>query len=246
MMFRYAVFVLFCAAFAPRDAGACRYRPEPLEQSIKSAEKSFIGTVKTVENGMAYIEVEQTVHGVKEGDVVEAEYRGNSCDIRFAPGQRWLYLGSSLPSGSLLLQDENGRELAGNIAATRAQLGGAPAGRGGMQRGGTIEVSCAPWDGAAYTITLDNGVVAHVYDSLSVLEKLDGQTTLVIPADGQKGHGAILVCATGTVCQRHSGTITLGGIDRDTAYGRIDILDGEHNIRHVFRVKRMHKEVFCG
>lgn len=244
MLFRVLSFLVLFMAFAG-SAEACRYRPRPLEESLKAAQQAFIGTVRTVENGQATLVVEQAVRGASEGQEVVAAYEGSSCDIRFAAGQRWLYLGSVHPSGSLLLQDENGNEMQDNVKSVTAALGAAPAARGGMVIGGTVERSCAPWDGAAFMITLDNGITVHVYDSMT---ERDNTSTAVFQADGksERGHGQILDCANNKACQPLTGTITMGATDSATARGRIDIREGEHSIRHVFKVKRVHKQVFCG
>jgi hypothetical protein len=244
MLLRALFFVVLLAAFAGR-AEACRYQSQPIEANLARAQQAFIGTVRTVENGLTILTVEQAIRGVKEGDTVEAEYGGSSCDIRFTAGQRWFYLGSGHPSGSLLLQDENGNEIPENIEAVTTAMGAPVAGRGGMVIGGTLERSCAPWDGAAYMITLDNGITAHVYDSIA---QRDNTSTAVYQADGkpERGHGQILDCANNKACQPLTGTITMGAVDFEAARGRIDIKDGEHNIRHVFKVKRVHKQVFCG
>ncbi len=244
MLFRALSFVvLFMALTGP--AAACRYQQRPLAETLKDAQQAFIGTVRTVENGQATLVVEQVVRGVTEGQEVVADDEGSSCDIRFTAGQRWLYLGSVHPSGSLLLQDENGNEMQDNLKFVTEALGTLPAARGGMLIGGMLERSCAPWDGAAYMITLDNGITAHVYDS--IVER-DNMQTAVFQADGkpEHGHGQILDCANNKACQPLTGTITMGAVDSATARGRIDIKDGEHNIRHVFKVKRVHKQVFCG
>lgn len=243
-MVRALAFLIVIAAF-PTGAEACKYQQRPLAENLKEAKLAFIGTVKTVENGQATLVVDQSLRGAGEGQEVVADYEGSSCDIRFAAGQRWLYLGSVHPSGSLLLRDENGNEMQDNIKAVTASLGAAPAARGGMIVQGTLERSCAPWDGAAFTITLDNGIIAHVYDSIT--ERESGKTA-VFPSDGksERGHGQILDCAGGKACQPLNGTITMGAVDQDSARGRIDIQDGEHNTRHVFKVKRVHKQVFCG
>ncbi len=252
MLFRALSVVVLFIAFTG-SAGACKYQQRPLAESLKDARQAFIGTVRTVENGQATLVVEQVVRGATEGEEVEAPYEGSSCDIRFTAGQRWLYLGSVHPSGSLLLQDENGNEIQDNMKAVTAALGvspgavtaATPAARGGMVIGGTLERSCAPWDGAAYMITLDNGITAHVYDSIA---ERDNTSTAVFQADGkpERGHGQILDCANNKACQPLTGTITMGAVDSAIARGRIDIKDGEHNIRHVFKVKRVNKQVFCG
>lgn len=244
MLFRVLSFLVLLGAFSGA-AEACRYQARPLADSVKDAKVAFIGTVRTVENGQATLVVEQAVRGVTAGQEVTADYDGSSCDIRFTAGQRWLYLGSVHPSGSLLLQDENGNDLQDNMKAVTAALPVASAARGGMIVVGTMERSCAPWDGAAFTITLDNGITAHVYDS--IVER-DNTSTAVFQSDGKSehGHGQILDCATNKVCQPLTGTITMGAVDSEAARGRIDIKDGEHNIRHVFRVKRVYKQVFCG
>ena len=243
MLFRTLALVCLVLAFAGR-AEACRYLPRPFEEQLKNANQVFYGTVMRVEDGLTILKVDKAVRGVKDGQEVEVPNEGSSCDIRFTAGQRWFFMGGALPSGSALLADENGNEIAENMDMI-AENTGDPAARGGMVIGGTLERSCAPWDGAAYMITLDNGIVAHVYDS--IVER-DSPATAVFPADGksERGHGQILSCLKDKPCAPLSGTITMGAVDSSMARGRIDVKDGEHSTRHVFKVKRVTKQVFCG
>ena len=253
MMLRLFSLLALCLAFS-QGAAACAYERMQFEVALKSSEKAFIGTVETVENRLAILKVEKAVKGVKEGETLDVEIGESSCAIRFQAGQRWLYLGASQPSGSILLRDENGNAMAENLRLVQEKLGDTPEADRDIV-GGTLKRSCAPWDGTAYTITLDNGITASVYASINDLEHMDRNTAATFPVDGKSepGHGHMLHCpkltgdkATDIPCQLREGTITIGPVDSLTAAGRLDIKDGEHSIRHVFKVKRVEKQVFCG
>lgn len=115
-MFLRLFFVLTLLVSAPAAAGACRYVPVPLEVSLERATTVFIGDVLSVDAGKAVFRVEKAIRGVADGDTLSVQMATHSCGIRFQPGQRWLYLGELLPSGSLLLRDE-----AGNIIKPNAE-----------------------------------------------------------------------------------------------------------------------------
>lgn len=247
-----AVFAGLMLAAGVSPALGCRYEARPLAESVAAAQDGFIGTVDTVENGLAILHVQKSLRD-KPGDTLEVEISQESCAIRFAPGQRWLYLGPDHPSGSLLLRDENGVEITANIAAAEKATGAAlPA--DDRISAGTMERSCAPWDGTAYMVTLENGISATVYSALANAPK-ENAPPVTFQADGKaaRDHGRIVTCPqtddgkpTDIPCAAQTGTITFGLVTQDSAAGRIDIEYGEHHSRHVFRVKRVSKQVFCG
>lgn len=241
--------VLFLSLFLllPSAAHACAYERVQFDVALNAAEKAFIGTVASVEGRLAKITVEKPVRGVEAGETLEVEIGESSCAIRFQKGQQWLYLGATQPSGSIQLKDEQGREIADNIKLVNEKLV--------MQDreiiSGTIERSCAPWDGEAQMITLDNGVTASFYDSIAPLEKKDRKDAAVFPADGkqERGHGQIVRCPmlngkpTDQPCNAVKGTITIGPVDSFRVRGNVETEDG---LKIPFDVKRVEKQVFCG
>src|SRR4051812_43426208 len=115
------IIILVLFSFVP-PAHACRYEARAFGEQLKDAQTVFIATVTTVENGLATFTIEKGIKGVsqaknsKETQTFDAEVLRDSCGIRFSPGQRWLYLGNTQPSGSLLLMDEYGRSVPDNVA----------------------------------------------------------------------------------------------------------------------------------
>lgn len=232
-------------------AEACRFEARPFEENEKQAATIFIGTVRTVENGLATFHVEKGIRNIGDGEEFSTEIGGSSCDLRVRPGQRWLYLGASAPAGSLMLQTEYGQANAANAALVEKKYGAAAL-AGGDTIGGTVEASCAPWDGAAFNITLQNGVSAMVYAHLP--DGLPAPATF--PSDGEMkaGHGSIMHCPRPDPDKPNNlpcrsmvpGTIALGGVTADEVTGYIETTEGEHHSRSVFRVKRVRNTAFCG
>ncbi len=253
MTHRLLLVLAFCL-LAAHPARACRYEPAPLADVAKVAKTIFIGTVSTVENGLATITAEKGIKGIKDGEKLDVVVLNNSCAIRFEPGQRWLYLGNMEPSGSLLLMDEYGRTMDDNIALAKKTFGDFPA-DGGEVLHGTLERSCAPWDGAAVTITLDNGVSASVFVSPADLDKKDKNQVASYEANGksERGAAAIVQCpqpkdgnAENLPCQSRQGAIYIGTVTDKGVTGYIEINNGEYHSRYVFHVTRVSKQVFCG
>lgn len=235
----------------PQMAGACRYEPLSLDAALEKSGTAFIGTAKSIENGTVAWMVEKGIKGLNDGAAFSSRIGGESCDIRFQQGERWLFLGETQLSGSLLLQDANGTRLEGNIKAVNDKFSGAAEPATKTQAlTGTLEPDCAPWDGQAYTIRLSNGLVASVYVPISNLEHKGRNTSDLFPADGksERNHGQILRCPEGkpdAPCQFLQGSITMGHVDSFTAHGHLDIAEGDQATRHAFQVKRVQKQVFC-
>jgi hypothetical protein len=253
-MFIRMLCLVGCLLAFSGQAGACRYEARPLEESLAAAKTAFVGTVRTVENRLAVIVAEKAVRGIEPGQTIDVDIGRESCDIRFEPGQRWLFLGPGQPSGSLLLQDEYGRVVEENLKAVAAKLGDDLPRDGAEVLRGTLERSCAPWDGAAFTILLDNRLSASVYASPLTLDK-QGTQIASYPADGksERDHASIVQCprprdgqAEDLPCRSAQGTIYIGSADEKEVTGAIEVNEGEYHSRHVFRVKWIHKQVFCG
>lgn len=250
------VLAIGLSAITFRQAQACSYEARPLPVNIKAAKIAFVGSVRTVENGLATFSIEKGIAGVKAGETYDVDMLRDksSCSERFAAGQRWLFLGKDMPSGSLLLQDEEGRIMTDNLAAVRKEVGDISDDGAEVQHG-TIAASCAPWDGAAFAITLDNGVSASVYVDLSELDHKDKNSVASYSANdkSERGDASITLCpaprkgkAENLPCQLQRGTISIGNVTGEEVTGNIETKDGEYHSLHVFHVKRLKKRALCG
>lgn len=246
-MVRYLVLIAaFMAMAAP--AHACKVMVRPFEVSFKEAETAFIGTVRTVENRLAIIRVEKGIKGIEGGQEIDVEIGESSCAIRFQPGQRWFYLGAGVPSGSLLLRDEYGREMPENMELARKTAG--DIGDGDIA-GGTVQNGCDPIGRPAFSIALDNGVSASVNAPLPQ-NAGDGLASFPVGGKVNRGRGSIQHCPVlreGEVenlpCRSMAGTVYIGVVDETTVSGLIETEEGEYHSRHVFRVKREFRRILC-
>ncbi len=235
------VFVLFAAG----QAEACRYLPKTFDEYLAQSEKVFIGSVKTVENRLAVFEVEKGITGIKDGETFELEMGDTSCDTRFEAGQIWLYMGASHSSGTRLLMDDHGRILDDSAKLVKERFSydvtASPA-----IIGGTLQNTCAPWDGAAFRVTLDNGVSVTVYEGFKDFDTT-AYSYAINNSNERMGGGSIDICdSAGKNCNRHTGRIVFGAANADTAAGQVVIEYGEHTAKHVFRVKRSNDQQICG
>jgi hypothetical protein len=246
--------MMFALVLLAAPARACEPVAVKWDMLAANAKIAFVGTVTTVENGKATFTIEKNFRK-GEGNSFDAEIIHNTCGIEFAPGQRWLYLGNDASSGSLMLMSEYGAVRTENVELVKSTLGDFPA-DGSEVKQGTLERTCAPWDGAAFAIRLDNGVGASVYVSPSDLDKKGEGGVLTYQSDGkpERGHGSIIQCpklragqAENLPCRSAQGTIAIGTVTPTDVTGYIEIADGpENHQRFVFHVKRVNKQVFCG
>jgi len=246
VLFGFVAVLMMLAA----PAEACRFTPQDPKALAAAAKVAFIGTIRTNEVGLIFFHVEKGIKGVKDGDEFSVEMGHESCDIRFEVGQRWLYQGPFVMSGSLLLQDEYGRDQPENIAAVTKDYGAAAL-AGGERVEATLEPSCAPWDGAAFNLRLGGTLNAMVYDGMEKLDEKPANAVATYPLDGksERGKGAIYGDCSAeqkTPCLPHTGTLSIGQVDKDGGTGMLDIDDGEHSSRIVFKFTRVHKRVICG
>jgi hypothetical protein len=227
------------------DAQACRYVQRPLAENIKTSDTVFLGTVETVENGQVFFKVQAGIRNIETGASFDVVMEQNSCGIIFRPGQRWLYAGHMQMDGSLLLEDEYGHRFEENIKMVQDATGLAAAAET-HAIGGTVTASCAPWDGAAFRLMLDNKMGATVYTQLpSELEA--GVLTFQLDNKLQAGSGMGLICdADGGNCKQQDGTVYIGAVTAETVSGQLSFTDGEHTRIYVFRVKRDATQAMCG
>lgn len=236
-------------------AAACRYQPVSFDDALEKAPNAFIGTVKSVKDGHVEWAVETGVKGLQDGAPFTTEIGGESCDIRFEAGQRWMFLGTTHPTGSLLLEDARGNRMEENIKTVNDKFSGAGEKvRKTLALTGTLERDCAPWDGTAYAIKLSNGVSARIYSSLEEYEHRDRKDAATFSADNksERGHGQIIICPVAgntpenLPCRSVEGTITLGPVDSQSAKGSVEFIENGTRTFHQFEVKRVEKQVFCG
>lgn len=234
-------------------AQACKFIPKTLTESIAAAPVAAIGQIETIENGLVILRVQQALKGVPEGkQTLEFEMGQTSCHHRFEAGQRWLYMGTSYPAGSVLLEDEYARRMDENIDWAEKELAAAgydvaAALRASIASAGIITNTCAPWDGAAAALTLEGtGVSAQIFINLADIGDTPRQYTL----DGkmQQGSGRIYVCnpADAKACPDAQGDIWLHRSATGDIEGKLHIREGEHTRLLLFRVKQEHKRQFCG
>lgn len=256
-MFMRILLVLVLLGAGAAQARACQYAARTIGEEVAAADKVFVGSVRTVENGLAIFSVEKGIKNIKDGQTLEVdvhERSKGSCGIDFQAGQRWLYLGPEAPDGSLLLQDDQGRVLAENVSLVKKKFGDVPA-EGSEVLGGTIRQSCAPWDGAAFTIQLDNGVSASVYASLAALDAKAVNSVVTYQANGKQESGSASIgqCpklkgdkAEDLPCRSLEGTVSLGIVTPEDATGQIKTSEGEYHSLYVFHVKRLKDLEICG
>jgi len=101
---------LLLAMVMVADAHACRFAMNPASymERLEEAPLVFVGNVTRLDGGATVFAVEQTIKGAP-GPTFSLPLGSGSCDIRFQPGQRWLYAGGLQTDPSVLLQDEYGR-----------------------------------------------------------------------------------------------------------------------------------------
>lgn len=237
--------MLFLCAGLAQEAEACRYQDRPMADKIAQAPVIAIGHIETVENGLAILRVQQAVKGLAEGQqTVEIETGRTSCHHHFAAGQRWLYMGTGYPSGSMLLEDEYARRHQENIDFVARTFGGGAAGQS-LALGGSISNSCAPWDGAAMALELSDGTTAYIYSSMQDI----GDTPRHYALDNQtkRGSGAVMSChGEEKPCAAAKGEIYLHRAGSGEIEGRLESRDGEYTVLKNFRVKENRKEALCG
>ncbi len=256
MVSRIFVIVALLLAVVGR-AEACKYVARPVEGSVAASATAFVGSVRTVENGLVILNVEKAIRGAKDGDEFDTDLHPDKgdCGIVFKPGERWLYLGNDATSGSLLLQDEFGRLQADNLAAAK-KLAPGIADDGSDVQSGTSTVMCMKNSGdqresrtsAGIAIRLDNGVSATVKadpDEFNCPNEVHSYTA------GGKGEATIVVCPKSSgdqnlPCQSRPGTVTISGApDGGSLTGQIRTEEGEYHQTFVFRVKRLKDEAQC-
>ena len=248
-MKRY-VFLCFLALLSiTHPAGACKYKAQPFDQLVQAAPVIFVGKVSAVENGKAIFSVDASVRGAEEGKSFSTEIGQSSCDIRFVSGQTWLYMGGTVPSGSVLLITETGRLDKDNSSLVKEKLG-YDISADASSFNGTYRPDCAPWDGPAFSIRLRSGIIARIYSPIPKTILLAKTYPADMTSSGE-GSGSIVYCPpvpsdAKPSCQRLEGGITLTEIRDSTASGYIDVRDGERAGRHEFHVRFVADLEICG
>jgi hypothetical protein len=112
---------------------------------------------------------------------------------------------------------------------------------------GSLNNTCAPWDGAAYAIKLNNGITASVWEAMPSETNWVSKTYVADDVNSSHAGGAALVkCgADGKDCQRLNGIITLEKYDGIDASGMIEV-QKPSPARYQFRVRVQRVQMFCG
>lgn len=121
---------------------------------------------------------------------------------------------------------------------------------------GTLRKSCAPWDGSAFDITLEeSGYLISVYSGIDAIEKSGGAASFHAKANDKVQHGGavIIVCdETGKDCKQKTGEVNITTIINDEVTGSVVIPSmgwgrGTNNTKtHMFQVKFIRDSVLCG
>jgi hypothetical protein len=133
-----ALLALSCAGVALLGTGgpasaACDAKPGPLAGDLRQAGVVFTGTVSSVQKGAAgaptsyTVAVQRSFHGRVESEVtVLTPATAKECGLRdVTVGQRWLFAGTSAPTGVLVESDEGSRPLTAAVTRTVREVLGA-------------------------------------------------------------------------------------------------------------------------
>lgn len=243
--------ILFCLAllFLPNIAQACRYEARPFEQLLQSANIIFIGKVSAVENGKVTFSVDAAIRGARDGATFSSEIGQSSCDIRFQTGETWLYMGSIAPSGSLLLISDTGQVQTDNAKLVKEKTG-FDVTADAATFNGSLRSGCAPWDGPAFGIHLQNGLNAQVWSRIPEVGFFSKNYAASMTAS-KEGEGSIIYCpsvppSAEPACQRLEGDITLTEIKDGTASGYITAKEGPFAGQNPFHVRILASYELCG
>lgn len=130
--------------------------PQQSAEQIKTSDVVFIGTVVKKTGHLAtervFFKVQRSLRGVRNGRIYEARGYRTSCDIEFALGARYLYMGTEIWRNSLFLSDKNGNTNKDNIDFVMRETGAKEA-EESIVLTGTAEDNC---------VALSNGIKVHL------------------------------------------------------------------------------------
>lgn len=88
---------------------ACKFIPnnDNLETKISNSQIAFIGKVNKIFNDEVTFTIEKNFKKDQNKELVITQGH-SSCHNRYEEGDKWLFLGNSMPSGSILLE-RNGK-----------------------------------------------------------------------------------------------------------------------------------------
>lgn len=110
---------------------------------------------------------------------------------------------------------------------------------------GTASGACAPWNGSAVSILLDNNVQASVFVDLSAVRALQEPAAYVADDEPSDGKAEIADCSSGP-CEPKHGTVTLNPPSGDTLSGVIEWHEGDMTTRQDFQATIVEKQTGCG
>ncbi len=85
---------------------ACKFIPnhDSLETKISNSHVAFIGKINKKVNNEVTFTIERNFKNKDDKKDVVITQGQTSCHDRYEEGDKWLFLGSSMPSGSILLE----------------------------------------------------------------------------------------------------------------------------------------------
>lgn|GEM_PF-6940194 len=234
------------------SASACRYQVQQSSEKIATATVAFIGTVISRSDSTSRrvtFKVQKAIRGVKDGQTYEADGHMTSCHNEFSNYERWLYLGSDLPSDSLLLENNVGQPIQKNIDFVIRETGLKEA-EESLSLKGYSESICVQDGGEGLRIVLENGIKAVMHTTLEkrVLKTqemweeqskktLEQQFSDPYPNPGTDDTFQHCMQDEGK-CEAVEGTLYLGDVTKTEISGRIVLKERAKYPSYTFRVKR--------
>lgn len=248
MRFSLLVFLLIFLV-QPTQLWACRYSETfTPKEKIANASAVFVGTVVEVSpyllKGQNFVKflVQQSLKGAKDGEIFEEKFHVDSCKHSFSVGQRWLYLGTSMPEGSLILEDAYGAARQDNIEFAVLDLG-LPKAAQSLATPAVLKQLCKK---GYYTLRM--GEVTHTLRDMDGAAKAAAQGANQIDASLEafrKSHNSpetslerpvMGVCAGENVlCDKPEGFVTFGTMGAGRVTGRLSLGDFQNPKEIVFR-----------
>jgi hypothetical protein len=245
---RHIVFAVFFMVFAgSATAEACTYKHPGFDRQLKAAKNAFIGTVMADPEGKPFFRIDKAIKGAEVEQATQfllnKKSRGR-CAADFKPGQIWLYMGNMKTDGTRLLADENGKGYDANILLAREKFGFETPVKDGLSYEGSVENSCAPWDGRAFHLELDNGLSAEVYQPLDSVRMA---TFLLGENRSGAGGGTISICGPAKQdCQSFDGRISVTYVDENQVRGQVVVDSADLKKAYPFTLQRKNNEAVCG
>jgi hypothetical protein len=220
---------------SPASGHACSRDLSAIDQTI-----SFEGIVVSADNDWAYIEVKKATSGSNVGEHFVAKQKSQTtCNPNMEKGMTLSFSGNTTTSYKNMPIIEG---IIHPLATSHAE--------NNVQDivPGTLIDRCAPWDGAAFSIHLENNINVSIYEDFKKIEKQKGTSHFKTTGPGEMKQGATSIFScdqTGQNCTRINGIVSITRVNGDSVSGLIEI--PETNARHMFQVQYDRaQQALCG